>query len=76
MTPVDLLTFESRWPRHTPDKVEAIRHRLGITEVRYYQLLHRAAATDEGISAHPMTARAIRERAERRARQRTRRTAA
>ncbi|WP_168429490.1 MULTISPECIES: DUF3263 domain-containing protein [unclassified Microbacterium] len=76
MTPVDLLAFESCWPRHTPDKVAEIRHRLSISEVRYYQLLDRAAASDEGIRAHPMTARAVRDRAANRAQQRTRRTAA
>lgn len=76
MTPVALLDFEYRWPQHTPNKGAAIRHRLGISEVRYYQLLDRAANTDEGIRAHPLTARAVRERAERRAHQRIQRTAA
>lgn len=76
MTPTDLLAFEAQYPRHTPDKASAIRHRLGISEVRYYVLLARAARSSEGIAAHPTTARMVRERAERRARQREQRTAA
>lgn len=61
MTPENLLAFESHWPLHTPDKGEAIRSRLGISPVRYYQLLHRAASSLEGIREHPITARRVRE---------------
>ncbi|WP_455904740.1 DUF3263 domain-containing protein [Microbacterium sp.] len=63
MTPEELLAFEARWPRHTPDKGEAIRRRLGISDARYYQLLRRAALTSDGIAADPITARRVRERA-------------
>lgn len=76
MTPTQLLAFETRWPQHTPAKTAAIREHLRLTEVRYYVLLHRAARSVEGIRTHPHTARMVRERAENRARERTRRTAA
>lgn len=76
MTPAQLLDFEHRHPRHTPDKTAHIRAHLGISEIRYYQMLLRAARTDDGIRAHPITARIVRERADRRARERRLRTAA
>lgn len=76
MTPVELLAFEARNPSHTPTKTSRIRHELRISEVRYYTLLHRAARSVEGISADPVTARMVRERVERAAINRTRRTAA
>lgn len=76
MTPTQLLAFEHAHPHHTPAKVAAIRRELGITEVRYYVLLGRAARSVEGIKAHPVTARLARERAEKRARERMERTAA
>lgn len=75
MTPAQLLAFEQAHPHHTPTKVAAIRRDLGITEVRYYVLLNRAARTAEGIKAHPVTARIVRERAEERARIREARVA-
>lgn len=75
MTPTDLLAFEAQHPRHTPTKTQRIRHELGITEVRYYVLLLRAARSVEGIEALPVTARMVRERADDRARVRTMRVA-
>lgn len=73
--PADLLAFEARHPRHTPTKASRIRHELGITEVRYYVLLARAARSVEGIAADPATARMVRQRAERRADERAKRAA-
>ncbi|MEV8176099.1 DUF3263 domain-containing protein [Microbacterium sp. NPDC079176] len=61
MTPEELLAFEARWPRHSTTKGEAIRGHLGISPARYYQLLHRAASSLEGIREHPITARRVRE---------------
>lgn len=75
VTPAELLAFEARHPSHTPDKTHAIRHQLGISEVRYYTLLHHAARSVEGIKADPMTARMVRERIEKRARERSSRAA-
>lgn len=76
MTPAQLLAFERQHPTATPDKHARIRHELGISEIRYYVLLERAATSDDGIKADPITARMIRERAKRRATIRARRTAA
>ncbi|WP_144795677.1 DUF3263 domain-containing protein [Microbacterium paludicola] len=62
MLPEHLLAFEQRWPRHTPQKDRAIRTELGVTPARFYQLLHRAAASPRGIAADPITARRVRAR--------------
>lgn len=62
MSPQILLTFEQRWPRHNGHKEETIRRQLGVTPARYYQLLHRAAQSHEGIASHPITARRAREK--------------
>lgn len=75
MTPTQLLAFEREHPHHTPTKTERIRRELGITEVWYYVLLGRAAESADGIEADPLTARLVRERAERRARDREPRVA-
>ncbi|WP_194239274.1 DUF3263 domain-containing protein [Microbacterium sp. CBA3102] len=75
MTPTELLAFEAQHPQQTPEKTSRIRHQLGITEVRYYVLLARAARSVEGITADPVTARMVRERAERAADDRERRAA-
>ncbi len=60
----DLLDFECAWPRHSHAKEIAIRAR-GLTPARYYQLLHRAAASLEGqahdaITAHRITRSLVR----------------
>lgn len=76
MTPAQLLAFEHQHPGATPTKHARIRHELGISEIRYWVLLERAAHHPDGIRAEPVTARMIRERAEVRAAIRARRTAA
>lgn len=76
MTPTTLLAFERRHPGDSPHKRELIRRMLGITEVRYAVLLTRAAESIEGIAADPITARRVREEAERRAQEREQRKAA
>lgn len=65
MRPEILLAFEHAWPRHDGHKETAIRRELGITPARFYQLLGRAAESREGIAAHPITARRVRDRAQR-----------
>jgi hypothetical protein len=75
VTPAELLAFEARWPRPSGIKDETIRKQLGITPVRYYVLLQRAAESADGIRADAVTARRIRERATRRAAERERRVA-
>lgn len=65
MSPAELLAFEARWSLHTPAKGEAVRRELGVTPTRFYQLLHRAASSLDGIRSDPITARLVRERIER-----------
>lgn len=62
MPPTTLLNFEATWPQHNGAKDHAIRTQLGITPVRYYQLLNRAVLTVDGIAADPVTARIVRQR--------------
>lgn len=62
MRPETLLVFERSWPRHSGHKEEVIRRELGLTPARYYQLLHRAARSGEGMAADPITARRVRDR--------------
>lgn len=76
LLPTTILAFERRHPGNNPDKHERIRVELGITPVRYAVLLMRAAVSAEGIAAEPVTARIVREKAERGARERERRLAA
>jgi len=68
MTPTTLLAFERRHPGDSPEKRALIRRMLGISEIRYAVLLTRAAGSLEGIAADPITARRVREEADRRAR--------
>lgn len=76
MEPAVLLAFERDNPHHTTRKWLRIRDQLGLTETRYYALLTRAASSVAGISADPVTARMVRDRAARRRVERERRTAA
>lgn len=76
MTPAQLLDFEHQHPTPTPEKHATIRHEHGISEIRYYVLLERAANSIDGIQHDPITARMVRERIENRAARRMRRTAA
>ncbi|WP_454113485.1 DUF3263 domain-containing protein [Microbacterium maritypicum] len=75
VTPEDLLAFEARWAGHSPAKGAAIRRELHIGEARYYQLLHRAALTSDGVRADPITARRVREKLQAAQERRTRRAA-
>ncbi|MER7522652.1 DUF3263 domain-containing protein [Microbacterium oxydans] len=76
VTPADLLAFEAAYPTPSPARDELIRTQLRISPVRYTVLLLRAAASRDGIAADPFTARRVRERRERSARVRERRSAA
>ncbi|MBW9093082.1 DUF3263 domain-containing protein [Microbacterium jejuense] len=59
MTPGELLEFERAWPRHTGAKEEAIIRQFDMKPARYYQLLHRAAGSLEGLAHDPFTARRV-----------------
>lgn len=60
MSPAELLVFEAAHPGWSSNKEMRIRHELGITPVRYAVLLDRAAESDEGMRADPITARLVR----------------
>lgn len=66
MTAAGLLAFEHAHPGHPPGKETLIIRELGISAPRYYQLLHRAARSLEGVAADPITARRVRAAGERR----------
>lgn len=53
------LNFESRYPGWTGQQEEDIRLRFGFGPARYFQLLHRAAASLEGQAHDPMTAHRV-----------------
>lgn len=62
----DLLTFEANAPRSLGAKEDAIKARLGLTPIRYYQRLNVAIDTPEMMEAFPLlTARLRRKRDER-----------
>lgn len=61
MSPAALLAFEASNPGHPPGKEERILATFGFSAARYYQALHRAAVSVEGIKADPVTARRVRE---------------
>lgn len=54
----ELLHLEQTYPAHTPAKYDAIRE-LGLTESRFYQLLHRAAGSIEGQACDPVTSHRV-----------------
>ncbi|WP_396652353.1 DUF3263 domain-containing protein [Microbacterium sp. 1.5R] len=76
VTHAEILAFEAAHPSPSPHRDERIRRDLGISPVRYAVLLRRAANSGDGIAAHPLTARRVRERADRRARARLARVSA
>lgn len=67
MTTGELLDFERAWPRHTGAKESMIIDGLGMRPARYYQLLHRAAASIEGQAHDAVTAHSVSRRPGRRA---------
>lgn len=65
MTSGELLDFERAWPRHSGAKEGTIIRELGLKPARYYQLLHRAAASLEGQAHDAITAHRVVRRYER-----------
>jgi hypothetical protein len=71
-----LLAFEDRWgQRHTGDKEEAIRHELGETPARYYQLLGRVIDDPAALAADPQLVHRLQRIRDERRTQRSRRRA-
>lgn len=57
LTPAELLDFAATHPGRVSD--DETRRLLGVTLPRYYQLLHRAAASEEGQEHDGVTAHRI-----------------
>ncbi|APT89577.1 DUF3263 domain-containing protein [Corynebacterium sp. MSK006] len=53
-TDADLLEFAEHAPRSPGARDEAIRERLGISPVRYYQRLNRLIDDADARAAHPL----------------------
>lgn len=49
-----ILALETAWPRHSGAKEEVIRAQLGMSAVRYYQLLGRLIESDVALAYDPM----------------------
>lgn len=59
-TPTELLAFESRGWIHAAAKVRADADELGLSPVRYYQMLAQAMNDPAAVAAHPNTAARLR----------------
>jgi hypothetical protein len=49
-----ILALETAWPRHSGAKEEVIRAQLGMSAVRYYQLLGRLIESEAALAYDPM----------------------
>lgn len=55
-----ILAFEKRWWRAAGEKEQAIRDRLGLSAVRYYQILTRLLDDPEALIAEPVLVKRLR----------------
>lgn len=55
-----ILALETLWPRHSGAKEEVIRAQLGMSAVRYYQLLCRLIESEAALEYDPMLVRRLR----------------
>lgn len=69
-----ILTLEIAWPRQSGAKEEVIRAQLGMSAVRYYQLLNRLIDSEAALEYDPMLVGRLRRIRDSRALQRSRRT--
>ena len=65
-----VLAFEQAHPQIGPAKNEAIRSQLGLTPVRYYQLVARLAESAEALQSDPVLVHRLRRLREQHARER------
>ncbi|MGV1033849.1 MAG: DUF3263 domain-containing protein [Microbacteriaceae bacterium] len=70
-----LLNFESRFPTPGVAKNDAIRTQLGLSPVRYYQMVSRAVDSVEALQHDPVLVHRVRRLGVTYARQRQERTA-
>lgn len=69
-----ILALETLWPRHSGAKEEVIRAQLGMSAVRYYQLLGRLIESEAALEYDPMLVRRLRRLRDSRAAKRRSRT--
>jgi len=55
-----ILTMEARWWRYAGHKEQAIRDELGLSAVRYYQLLAALIQTEAALEADPVLVNRLR----------------
>ena len=55
-----ILAFEARWWRYQGHKEQAIRDELGLSPIRFYQLLVRLLDTPEALVADPVLVNRLR----------------
>ncbi len=55
-----ILAFEGRWWRYAGHKEQAIRGELGLSAVRYYQILVRLLDSPEAVAADPVLVNRLR----------------
>lgn len=66
-----ILELEQSWWRYPGAKVTAIRERVGVSEVRYYQLLSALLDRPEALAHDPLTVRRLQRLRDQRIRQRS-----
>lgn len=54
-----VLDFESNWWAYPGPKDVAVRHYLGMSATRYYQVLRRLMDDDDALAIHPLTVRRL-----------------
>lgn len=61
LTPFEraVLDVEAEHPAHSAAKEQAIRTRLGVSPVRFYQLLGRVSRSEAALAAEPMLVRRV-----------------
>lgn len=55
-----VIAFEREWWRYGGAKEAAIRERLGLSAVQYYQILNALLDTPEALAAEPMLVKRLR----------------
>ncbi|QDZ41885.1 DUF3263 domain-containing protein [Corynebacterium sp. sy039] len=71
LSSLELIEYENTAPRTITKKEESIRQELGISPVRYYQLLNRALEQPEVMEHYPVLASRLRRKRDRRAQRRS-----
>lgn len=68
-----ILRFEERMPGGASGKGDAIRHRFGMSPVRYWQIVNRLTANGDAVGEFPAVVHRLQRLAEKRAQGRAQR---